>query len=38
MGSFSLWHWLIVLIMLAIPIAAVVAVVLFVNFRRRSGK
>jgi len=38
MGSFSLWHWLIVLVMLAIPVAAIVAVVLFVNSRRRTGK
>ncbi len=38
MGSFSLWHWLIVLVMLAIPVAAIVAVVLFVNSRRRPGK
>jgi len=38
MGSFSLWHWLIVLVMLAIPAAAIVAVVLFVNSRRRPGK
>jgi len=38
MGSFSLWHWLIVLVMLAIPVAAIVAVVLFVNSRRRAGK
>jgi hypothetical protein len=38
MGSFSLWHWLIVLIMLAVPVAAVVAVVLVVNSRRRSDK
>jgi len=37
MGSFSIWRWLIVLIMLALPVAAVVAVVLFVNFRRRGG-
>jgi len=38
MGSFSLWHWLIVLVMLAIPVAAIVAVVLFVNSRRSPGK
>jgi len=38
MGSFSLWHWLIVLVMLAIPAAAIVAVVLFVNSRRRTGR
>lgn len=38
MGSFSLWHWLIVLVMLAIPAAAVVAVVLLVNSRRRACK
>jgi uncharacterized protein YpmS len=38
MGSFSIWHWLIVLVMLALPVAAVVAVVLFLNFRRRAGK
>ncbi len=38
MGSFSIWHALILLIMLALPVAAVVAVVLFLNFRRRAGK
>lgn len=38
MGSFSIWHWLILLIMLAVPVAVVVAVVLFVNSRRRSSK
>lgn len=38
MGSFSLWHWLIVLFLLAVPVAVVVAVLLFVNLRRRAGK
>jgi len=38
MGSFSFWHLLIVLVMLAVPVAAVVAVVLFVNSRRRAEK
>lgn len=38
MGSFSLWHWLIVLTVLAIPVAAVAAVLLFVNVRRRQSK
>lgn len=37
-GSFSLWHFLIVLILLAVPVVAVAAVLLFVNLSRRKGK
>lgn len=38
MAGMSLWYWLLVLIVLAVPVATVVAVLLFVSLHRRAGK
>lgn len=38
MGAFSLWHWLIVLIVMGVPFVAVAALVLFVLQRKRTEK
>lgn len=38
MGAFSLWHGLILLILLAIPAAVIAAIVFFVNRSGRKGK
>lgn len=38
MGSFSLWHWLIVLIVTAVPIAAIATVVVLVIHGRRKSR
>ncbi len=34
MGSFSIWHWLIVLFVLFVPAALVIGLVVFLNGRR----
>lgn len=38
MGAFSLWHWLILLAVLAVPVLVVTAVVLLVLVRRGKSK
>jgi hypothetical protein len=38
MGAFSLWHWLIVLVFLGVPVLAVAAVLLFLQQRERAKK
>lgn len=38
MGSFSLWHWLIVLFMLAIPLGVVFFIVWLVNRTSKSSR
>lgn len=38
MGAFSLWHWLIALVFLGVPVLAVSAVLLFLQQRERAKK